>query len=749
MSILMRLGVVWAGVGMVIPTARAVESDCDALLNGVRKIGVIGSPGTVVPVGPTAFPLVVGECGHAKKGEPARLAPVVSGARLGKGRIVAFGHDGYLNLKNQLTGDTERLLLNAIRWAAGAPNQKLSTANVRVAVHNKPELLRMLQSQQRMTAIAADGKSWAKSLKYCQVFCADTSFDDDPALADAVRDFVKAGGGLVTAGTGWGWAQIHRKSLVDDYLGQRVLLPAGLVVASQGAGATTEGGYAVLNPPPRLASASAALDALSAGRPIGKEDLEQVMHILTVAMQALPADDSQFVPRLRKLVQQSGAVPMPKAPIRENQVAARLAVTLEDLELLHLKPEQVRAHPAAAGFPGLVPDVAPRVSKSIDIDTGILGWHSLGLYAAPGEVITVTVPASAAGKHLGVRIGPHTDHLWRLPAWSRWPNLSRVTGLEPPETRFASPFGGVVYINVPEREGLGTISVAVAGAVESPYYVLGKTSLAEWRNRIRKLPGPWAELECPGVIVTVPSTSVRNLDDPERLMKFWNRAVELQDNLAGWKPEDRKKPERFVTDQQISAGYMHSGYPIMAGNDMYDYNVSVASLVGTSHKPGGWGQWHELGHNHQSSDWTPSGTGEVTVNLFTMYVINQLYDVPLDRVRGEKWTRAHRCQTLAGYLASNRNPSNWDPFEGLILYHQLIDAFGWDALKKVIAGYRNSGQGERLKTDADKWDQWMVRYSKAVNKNLGPFFMKWKCPVTRSALDSIKSLPPWMHPDFK
>ena len=36
-----------------------------------------------------------------------------------------------------------------------------------------------------------------------------------------------------------------------------------------------------------------------------------------------------------------------------------------------------------------------------------------------------------------------------------------------------------------------------------------------------------------------------------------------------------RKPERFVTDEQISAGYMHSGYPIMAHLDV----VPVAELA--------------------------------------------------------------------------------------------------------------------------------------------------------------------------
>jgi hypothetical protein len=38
----------------------------------------------------------------------------------------------------------------------------------------------------------------------------------------------------------------------------------------------------------------------------------------------------------------------------------------------------------------------------------------------------------------------------------------------------------------------------------------------------------------------------------------------------------------------------------------------------------------------------------------------------------------------------------------------------------------------------------MVRFSKAVGKNLGPFFEHWGIPTSQGARDSIKNLPTWM-----
>ena len=35
-----------------------------------------------------------------------------------------------------------------------------------------------------------------------------------------------------------------------------------------------------------------------------------------------------------------------------------------------------------------------------------------------------------------------------------------------------------------------------------------------------------------------------------------------------------------------------------------------------------WGFFHEMGHNHQQPDWTFDGTGEVTNNVFVLYILD-------------------------------------------------------------------------------------------------------------------------------
>ena len=71
--------------------------------------------------------------------------------------------------------------------------------------------------------------------------------------------------------------------------------------------------------------------------------------------------------------------------------------------------------------------------------------------------------------------------------------------------------------------------------------------------------------------MTVPSREIRDLSNPTDLMDWWDIALEMEHELYGYLPWPRV--ERAVFDAQISAGWMHSGYPFMA----HDLSVAESS----------------------------------------------------------------------------------------------------------------------------------------------------------------------------
>jgi len=177
-------------------------------------------------------------------------------------------------------------------------------------------------------------------------------------------------------------------------------------------------------------------------------------------------------------------------------------------------------------------------------------------------MIHVHLPPTAVGKKIKVRMGSTTCKLWNKSVWNGAPEITNEWPLTQPETKIASSFGGLIYIVVTEATHDRSITVTIDGAVESPYYKLGQTSLQDWVQRVRYLPAPWAELASDKVILTAPATEVRELDNPKLLMQTWDRVLDLSADLAVL-PKTRDYPQRYCADVQLCAGWMHAGNPIM------------------------------------------------------------------------------------------------------------------------------------------------------------------------------------------
>jgi hypothetical protein len=712
---------------LVLNVAAASDSDIQFLRTGVNKIGISGVPGPICVFGEEAFAVIAADMDGAQ-------VPLVAAANFGEGRIVAFGHGGYLNPETLRQVDTLTFFRNCIDWAA---HQR---ENPSIGVFRNQKLVSFLVEQQ-LSAVDTNLTDPA-SVNVLIIDAAQIT----PQNKNNLQDFIADGGGLIAGGLGWGWKQLNPgKSLTQDFAGNQLLEPMGLVWADGYTEKTCPEGYLAKSFDADLLNASKALALLI---PDGKtktlDETKQISTTLTQAIRSLPENDTVLLPKIQSLQAESSEtiLPTPQKPLNKNDIIGRLLVSRQVLESQQAAPADITAHPAAHFFPGEVPADAPRIRKTLTIDTSVPRWHSTGLYAVPGEKITVHADPAIAGKNLSVRIGAHTDTLWHHDQWKRCPQITRSFAITQPMTGAANAFGGLVYIDVPENCALGAIKIDIEGAIEAPLYVKGITAPKDWKDTVRNAPGPWAELATDKMIVTVPSANVRQLDDPAALMGVWDSIMDACADLAAI-DHDRKSPERIVADVQISVGYMHSGYPIMVHADQY------ANLVNRDHLlKGNWGLFHEIGHNHQRPDWTFEGTGEVTVNLFTTYVFDTICGVPPGEGRVD---RMRQRQNFEKYAADGYSFEQWkkDPFLALVMYLQLQEQFGWEAFKKVFAEYHSLTDSERPKTDADKRNQWMVRFSNTVGRNLGPFFDAWNVPVSEDAKKQVAHLPVWLPVYFK
>jgi hypothetical protein len=712
-----------------------------ALLDGVDEIGSPGVPGSLAVWGDEAVPVVTGRVAKAR-------APIVAAGTLGEGRFVAFAHTDYVTPSEFDKGDTRRLIGNSIRWAAKAGpagNPRVGLVGINPAGFDVGYPIAIV----RMTA-----KDWPSKADQADVLVfgsIDLSIDE----AQRLGEIVKRGEGVLVAQTGWGWQQIHGGAPMYMHGFSRMLQDAGVGWTALLTEDDKPDRYTARNAPAELLHAGRAFEALveqEAGRRVmDAAQIEQAVSTVTETAKVLPSGDGILRPKLERLLveMKDKLVPTDKRPITSKEPLRRILLAFDLMTMMQSPSRASHAHPAAAVFPGGVPEGTKRATRVAAIDTAIPGWHSLGLYAVPGEPVSFEfvegeVPITGAGA-LKLRFGCHRDELWSKDEWKRLPDIAFSYSMDQRSGLHVTPFGGLLYIEVPAgAKGHGTFHVMLSGAVEAPLFVLGKTGVSEWREKIRLAPGPWAELATDKVIVTVPSELVRTLDDPEPALHVWDRVLDAAADLA-CRPRARERPERYVADVQISAGYMHSGYPIMTHLDAARAMVS-ADLLGK----GQWGLFHELGHNHQNGMWTFAGTGEVTCNLFSLYI--------LETVCGAAPSGGHdafkdRERKIGLHMALPIGPARaeaWkkDPFLALFMYCQLREAFGWEAFKKVFAEYRDLPADERPKEDADKRDQWLVRFSRAVGRNLGPFFEEWGVRTSHAARDSIKDLPEWMPVGF-
>ncbi len=706
--------------------------DFDTITSGLSNVVAPGSPGAVAAINHNAFVLVAGK-------ESGTLIPVIAaGERPGKnqGRVVVLGHDGYLFRQALEQADTGKLVERLARWSA------------RVAGSQKPGTLGLVGRFDVEPVFAAAGwqvkkinGDWTRSLAGVQTLLITAGDVTSPEQAEALRKYLDQGGGLIFGITGWGWEQVTGQSLVNNLVIGPLLAEAGLAATNAFASPTVAGGFQVVPfDESEKAHAGRALGRLGATIRekvrLQADEAKQIGSALLTAARATRADEPSFRQPLTLLLGNWPRREISAAkPVGQQDIQDRLAIQV-DFELEKSKPAgEIRANPSSQVFPGAVNADAPRISKKLAVKAGSRGRISTALYAPPGGLVEIKPVKGSFPANLQVRIGAHSDTTWHLDRWERHPEISRVwpvpAGTE--TVKIASSFGGLVYLES-GRPLAEPIEMQISGAVEPLHFQLGVSSLDDWQKLRQKAVAPWAELVSKHAGLVLPLASVKNLDDPRSLLEMWDRVVEMQDQLGPLNPP--YKPIQWVVpDQQISAGYMHSGNPIMTFLDVVPWFSRAERLLAS--EPGGvsWGILHEIGHNRQRPEWTPDGLGEVTNNLFALYVYDKMLGQPSSGhpglLKGEK-----RAAALAAYRKTGPDFNRFksDPFLALAFFMGIQEQHGWQPFINYFADVEKMPRGSRPRTEEARWDAWLIGLSKHAKKDLGPYFTQWGIPVSKTAL---------------
>lgn len=693
------------------------------------------------------------------------------GERTDGARVAVFADRALLDLE-RLSPSARKTVLNSIRWVGKSQKPKIGLG----------------QSLYPFSSILEEADLSTRSLKTSelvdQVDCYCLAVRPNGGVFGegqvALKRFVDAGGGLVLAGTG----PEQQMKIFND-----LISPAG--IRFQSAALPTKNTELVVkadrvetNPespdPPSQPVASRAMTemivarekinlpmsadgplgaALKLAEPANRGD-EQLIAELRSGASLSGGDLPQFQEALYQLNLAVGPIiPTKEEPIIPGSDPLVDAIMEIETELNDTLPaEQIRKIPAADDYPGAVPEDAPRVAKTVAIDLNYKGWlprnngggaranewRPTGLYAPPGEVIRVTVPANLADEGLKVRIGAYGGILSE--DWTklmRYRKTARSFPIESKTTLAANGFGGIITIEVPpamKGDEPDWSEIQIEGAVEAPLYVHGKTDQEKW-DEIRKRPAPWAELASDRMILTLPSDTIRDLRNPDEVMEMWNGIVDASAVLAVLDRESYRA-ERIVFDRQLSnpGVGLHAGQPVAAP---IGSAVETAITPELMHSPRAWGFLHELGHVHQDAAWNLPGSVEASCNLWSVYVSEELLGVPRAEAHRTTDPLARRTNMNAYFRDGAKFATDWERETALESYLQIQEAFGWEAYQKLLASYQDYDEPKRWNDQQEKNDEWVIRLSEICGVDLAPFYKTWGLPVSERAAAKTAKLPAW------
>ena len=150
-----------------------------------------------------------------------------------------------------------------------------------------------------------------------------------------------------------------------------------------------------------------------------------------------------------------------------------------------------------------------------------------------------------------------------------------------------------------------TISAISMSALKTSLNLLdsfrGPVAMLIGVNAYKLSSAPMVELEVPGIIFTIPRSTIDELNpNMEILADQWKTIMEAFFELQGYV---NSVPLRYATDVEITGGKAHAGYPIMdVPLETYLFDLSGKSETLTSGEATGC--YHEIGHVVQDRRWT-------------------------------------------------------------------------------------------------------------------------------------------------
>lgn len=477
-----------------------------------------------------------------------------------------------------------------------------------------------------------------------------------------------------------------------------------------------------------------------------KEEEKFIASALILTLKDIPAGDALVLPVYKKVTDRLPSLRKPKKDVigmlggAPFTLAEKVKIACIDAELRNTPMDKQKPHPAAEFYPGLVNRNAQRENADVRLNLAMPYINSTGYYAPPGEPVEVEIPESATQLGLKAILGINLNELAPEDDWYRASDIVRYYDLTEAVTTVVNPYGGPLYIAVPDKEGFtypppsamanaSTVTpkakntvVTLRGGVRMGRYVIGQNTPGDWDNLVtlyenRKLP-PLVEIECPAVILTLPSKGALELvDRPEITSTIWEDVLDECKIFTG-RDFSAPFPIRLTVDAMSDSHY--NSYPISIAytetkrlvdrfeSKRHPSNEVVSAMI-----------YFFLGKAQDLP-----GKSEVMRWLFSSYLIECSSTSHRRDVHPELSLK--RQEEMCHEILNT--PYRWNTastFGKMIPYMQIVDEFGWATITDAVGEYSKVSDAEWPKTDEALNYDFAARLSRRANQNLLSFFKVW------------------------
>ena len=445
----------------------------------------------------------------------------------------------------------------------------------------------------------------------------------------------------------------------------------------------------------------------------------------------------------------------------------------------------------ASIWPGPVSDAAPRVQAEVVIDGNyntdekyVLNgqaevYRMTGYYAAPGDIVSVAIDASITNAKLKVVIGTSEFNIEGKEI-NRFARVTKSFELNGTITKITNPFGGPIYIKVPEKSNLGNVTIDFSNVVKMPYFSTktgAETSLATYQTELAKDHVKWVDWESDNFMTTITRTMANyvneQLNDPTEILSKWSDTFQVFQDISG-RPSKRIRAEyiRFDRMNPAPGTWAAASYPMfLEGNDpialgdansqthVINVGFQASDIYAQGEKGYGGSHFiilHEMGHLHNLP--TLPDEVESNVNFPAAAVYNLVFNETIDRsFEYSIQQNYNREEAMMDWFISPNfrigNEMHIDrqfdlgapDFSGNEMMYQsrghgkyieIAALFGWDAVRKINQYYYNLGISYGVERN-----DFILNASKQLNINLAPLLHIWGFIPSEETLTELVALP--------